>query len=136
MAAGFVYDPAGRREDAMTVELLHDMKPERAPDEMARQRFVSGLRSFILNDLAGDMRLAYDRRVEPAFAREHGRSPKDGGEVHAALRGDPAFKTYSALRVQAQKMVWASVEPVVKRERARRARAVEAVASAPGALEL
>ena len=99
----------------MTVELKHAMKPELRSDDVARQRFVSGLRGFILNDLANDMRRAYDTRVVPAFKSVHGREPSTGAEVHQALRPDPAFKTYSALRVTAQKMVWDSVVPVVER---------------------
>ncbi len=120
----------------MTVELLHAMKPEVQPDEMARQRFVSGLRSFVLNDLAADMRLAYDQRVLPAFRRETGRDPSDGGEVHKAMRGDPAFKAYSATRVHAQRMVWDSVAPVAARGRDSRRKAMEAVGDRPGSLEL
>ena len=120
----------------MTVELLHEMKPEVRADEAARQRFVSGLRSFVLNDLASDMRLAYDRRVAPAFERETGRPPADGAEVHKAIRSDPAFKAYSALRVNAQNMVWSSVGPVARRGRDKRRQAAEAVADRPGSLSL
>ena len=120
----------------MTVELLHDMKPDPRPEEAARQRFVSGLRSFVLNDLAADMRLAYDKRVLPAFEREKGRAPADGGEVHKAIRSDPAFKAYSATRVHAQRMVWSSVTPIVARERDKRTRAAEAVADRPGSVVL
>ena len=101
----------------MVVELRHAMKPELRADETARQRFVSGLRGFILNDLAGDMRAAYDKRVVPSFRSSKGREPETGAEVHQALRTDPAFRTYSALRVTAQKMVWDSVTSVVERER-------------------
>jgi len=103
----------------MSVVLKHAMKPTLNAEDMARQRFVSGLRSFILNDLAADMRRAYDTRLVPEFKREHGREPSTGAEVHKLMRPDPAFKTYSALRVTAQKMVWDSVAPVVKREQAR-----------------
>ena len=120
----------------MTVELLHEMKPDARPDEAARQRFVSGLRSFVLNELAADMRSAYDRRVLPAFERERGRAPVDGGEVHKALRSDPAFKAYSATRVHAQRMVWSSVAPIATRERDKRRQAAAAVADKPGTLEL
>ncbi len=120
----------------MTVELLHDMGPDIAPDEAARQRFVSGLRRFVLNDLAADMRRAYDSRVLPGFRRAAGRDPVDGAEVHRALRGDPAFKAYSATRVHAQRMVWDSVAPVALRERDRRRAAAQAVAARPGSLSL
>lgn len=112
----------------MVLTLQHAMAPERTPDEVARGRFVSGLRSFVLNDLAADMRTAYDRRAAPAWARAHGRHPASSDEVHAALRGDPAFTVYSAARVEAQRMVWDSVIPGVDRERDR----LEALASAPG----
>ena len=54
-----------RGEFLMGVELQHPMKPELTAEEAARGRFVSGIRAFILNDLAGDMRTAYDKRAAP-----------------------------------------------------------------------
>lgn len=101
----------------MAVILNHEMKPSLNAEDAARQRFVSGLRVFVLNDLAGDMRRAYDTRVRPAYAKAHGHEPADSAEVHAAIRSDVAFKVYSGLRVNAQKMVWDSVLPVVEREK-------------------
>ncbi|MEM7665551.1 MAG: class I SAM-dependent methyltransferase [Pseudomonadota bacterium] len=120
----------------MTVELKHPMKADATPEEVARGRFVSGMRSLILNDLAGDMRSAYERRAAPAFKKEHGREPESSREAHQALRGDPAFNIYSAMRVQAQKMVWASVADSVERESERLAAEAEKAAGAPGSLEL
>ena len=120
----------------MTVELRHPMKPESTPDEVARGRFVSGIRSLILNDLAGDMREAYDRRAVPAFRKEHGRDPESSREAHQALRGDPAFNIYSSMRVQAQKMVWASVADSVERESERLQAEAGKVAAKAGALDL
>ncbi len=109
----------------MTVELQHPMKAQSTPDEVARSRFTSGMRSLILNDLAADMRSAYDRRAAPAFKKEHGRDPETSREAHQALRGDPAFNIYSTMRVQAQKMVWASVADGVERESGRLAAEAE-----------
>ena len=103
----------------MTLPLQHEMRPELSAEEHARQRFVTGLRSFVLNELAGDMRRAFETRVAPDFERGHGRSPATGPEAHAALRPDPAFKVYSAARVAAQKMVWEAVQPSVERDRER-----------------
>ena len=120
----------------MSLELLHPMKPDLTLEDEARERFVSGLRRFVLIDMAADLRTAYDTRVAPAFETKHGRPPQDGAEVHKAIRADPAFKAYSALRVQAQHMVWSSVTPVVKREREKRRNAVEAVSGRPGSLTL
>lgn len=101
----------------MAVILNHEMRPSLNAEELARQRFVSGLRVFVLNDLAGDMRSAYENRVRPAFVQSNGREPADSAQVHSAIRSDVAFKVYSRLRVNAQKMVWDSVLPVVDRER-------------------
>ncbi|MET0365006.1 MAG: class I SAM-dependent methyltransferase [Sphingobium sp.] len=115
----------------MTLSLQHGMEPVRTTEDVARGRFVSGLRSFILNDLAADMRSAYDRRAAPAFQRSSGRMPDTSAEAHAAMRGDPAFKVYSACRVQAQTMVWDAVTPIVQREQT----ALEAAATATGLLD-
>ncbi len=110
----------------MALVLQHAMQPSLTPEDIARGRFVSGLRRFILNDLAHDLRQAYDGRIAPAFEKAHGRPPQTSAEVHVAMRGDFAFNAYSSCRVQAQKMVWSAVQPVVARERA----ALEAAAAA------
>ena len=120
----------------MTVELRHPMKPHSTPDEIARGRFVSGMRSLILNDLAADMKAAYDRRAAPAFRKAHGHDPATSREAHHALRGDPAFNIYSAMRVQAQRMVWASVADSVEREADRLAAEARAAEGSPGSLVL
>lgn len=101
----------------MVLALKHDLKPAPTPEEIARQRFVSGLRGFVLNDLAADLRKAWDGRAKSRFEAWAQRPAADGRDVHAALRGDPAFTCYSALRVQAQKLVWDSVGDIVDRER-------------------
>lgn len=120
----------------MTVPLQHPMNAQATPDELARGRFVSGMRSLILNDLAGDMRSAYERRAAPAFKKEHGHEPATSREAHQALRGDPAFNIYSSMRVQAQKMVWASVADSVERESERLAAEAASIADEPGDLLL
>ncbi|QIQ87203.1 class I SAM-dependent methyltransferase [Erythrobacter sp.] len=119
----------------MSVELQHPMKPQSTPDEIARGRFVSGIRSLILNDLAADMGAAYEKRAAPAFRKAHGRDPETSREAHEALRGDPAFNIYSAMRVQAQKMVWASIADSVEREAERLAEEARS-AEGPGSLTL
>ncbi len=116
------------------LELKHAMRPELRAEERARQNFVAGLRSFVLNDLADDMRFAYDTRVRPEFERKHDRIPATGPEVHRAMRGDPMFSLYSSLRVNAQRMVWDSVSSVVEREKPRLA-AVAAAVKTNGSLE-
>lgn len=120
----------------MTVALQHAMNPNSTPAEQARGRFVSGIRRLILNDLAGDLRAAYDSRAEPAFRRQNGRAPDSSREAHLALRGDPAFNIYSTMRVQAQRMVWASVADGVERESEQLVAEASRVADRPGGLTL
>ncbi|HLG87190.1 MAG TPA: class I SAM-dependent methyltransferase [Alphaproteobacteria bacterium] len=117
------------------LELKHAMRPELRADERARQNFVAGLRAFVLNDLADDMRVAYESRIRPQLERRLGRPPASGPEVHRAMRADPMFQLYSALRVNAQRMVWDSVVPVVEREKARLSRVAGAVRT-NGSLDL
>lgn len=120
----------------MTVTLQHEMRADPTPDEAARGRFVSGLRGFVLNDLAADLKTAYDKRAAPAFAEAHGRTPASSDEAHDALKGDVAFNIYSAMRVQAQKMVWSSVAEGVARDADRLEAIAERVHNAAGRVTL
>jgi SAM-dependent methyltransferase len=98
----------------MPIELSHDLKTPHGRDSLARQDFISSLRGFILNDMASGMRARFEDAVAPAFAREQGRPPQTQDEVHAAMRKDLYFKFYSAVRYNAQEMVWRSVIPSVE----------------------
>jgi ubiquinone/menaquinone biosynthesis C-methylase UbiE len=99
------------------LELKHDLKLAKTRDEKARMNFVSGLRSYVLNDMANGMRAVFDAEVEPSFRRARKRKPKDGPEVHDAIRPNEYFRFYSSLRVTAQDMVWQSVFPPLDRQR-------------------
>jgi ubiquinone/menaquinone biosynthesis C-methylase UbiE len=99
------------------LELKHELKLSKTRDEKARMNFVSGLRAHVLNDMANGMRTVWDGDVEPEFRRRQKRTPKDGPEVHKAIRGNEYFKFYSSLRVTAQDMVWQSVFPPLERNR-------------------
>jgi ubiquinone/menaquinone biosynthesis C-methylase UbiE len=117
-----------------------DLKIQATRDERARQHFVSGMRSYILHGLADGLRTVYEKRVQPAFTREHGRDPQDGPEVHKALKPETIFKFYSSMRCNAQEMVWRSVMPTVQRnarDLAERAKALSSnQTNAQGTLEL
>jgi ubiquinone/menaquinone biosynthesis C-methylase UbiE len=95
------------------LELRHELKLAKTRDEKARMNFVSTLRSHVLNDMANGMRAVYDAEVAPALRAV----PKDGPDVHRAIRGNEFFRFYSSLRVTAQDMVWQSVIPALERER-------------------
>ena len=120
----------------MSIAIHHELGPSHDADAAARGRFVSAMRGFILNDLASDLKHAFDTRAAPAFENEHGRAPQSSDEAHEALMGDPAFSIYSAMRVRAQRMVWETVGDGVERD----AEAMEAIeaknAGRPGSLTL
>ncbi|MFZ9709651.1 MAG: class I SAM-dependent methyltransferase [Steroidobacteraceae bacterium] len=99
------------------LELKHDLRLDKTRDEKARMNFVSGIRAYVLNDMASGMRAVYDADVEPKFRRDHRRVPKDGPEVHRAIKPNEYFRFYSSLRVTAQDMVWQSVFPPLERNR-------------------
>jgi ubiquinone/menaquinone biosynthesis C-methylase UbiE len=123
------------KELPMTRFATPQLKPRSTADEAARQDFVSGLRSHVLNRMATSLTTHYERDVRPRLAA----LPADGEDVHKALRGDNYFRFYSAMRVAAQEMVWESVREPIERDRARlNAAAAELVARRPagGALVL
>jgi ubiquinone/menaquinone biosynthesis C-methylase UbiE len=99
----------------MLKDLSHDLAVTPTRDERTRQEFVASLRHYVLDDMAGTMQRRYEARVAPAFARTHGQAPGSGEEVHEAMRPDPYFQFYSALRYNAQEMVFRSVIPMIDR---------------------
>lgn len=99
----------------MPPRLSHDLATDNTRDEISRQGFVTGMRQYVLGDLAGNMRTVYDRRVRPAFERTKGRNPLDGPEIHKAMRPETLFKFYSAVRNSTQELVWRSVLPAIDR---------------------
>jgi ubiquinone/menaquinone biosynthesis C-methylase UbiE len=100
----------------MTKYVQHDMKVTPTPEEAARQAFMSSMRMYVLHDLANGMRTAYEAEVEPKFERKNKRAPKNGVEVHRAIKKDPTFKFYSSMRCNAQEMVFRSILPTVERD--------------------
>lgn len=85
-------------------------------DEKSRQSFVTNLRAHVLTRLAGNLRERYQNDVLPGFVRQHGRHPSGGNEVHLEMREQPDFRFFSAVRCNAQEMVFASVIPAVERD--------------------
>jgi len=93
----------------MPQALQHDLALKSGRNTAARQDFVSSLRGFILNDLAGGMKTRYTEEIAPKAKKELGHLPKTGPEVHNAIASDLYFKFYSSMRYNAQEMVWRSV---------------------------
>ena len=81
----------------MHTRLDHDLAVPATRDETARQDFATGMRKYVLGNLAGHMRTIYDRRVKPAYEKARGQTPADGPEIHAAMRGESVFRFYSSI---------------------------------------
>ena len=94
----------------MTQPLHHALYTPGDRRMMAMQNFVSGLRAFILNDMANGMKNRYEKHVEPQLLKSNSKPPKDGVEVHKAIKDDIYFKFYSSMRYNTQEMVWRSVQ--------------------------
>src|SRR4029077_17372656 len=121
----------------MALELQHELKVPRDRDTLARQSFISQLRGYILDDMARGMRHAYESEVAPAIEKQYGRPAATQDEVHAAMLRNSYFKFYSAIRYNAQEMVWRSVIPAVEHELPEITRRIEALSrSAGGSLTL
>lgn len=86
----------------MQSRLDHDLALDKSRDQRARERSVSSLRAYVLNDLAGAMRADFESGEQPE-------TPADGPAVHKAIRQRDAFRFYSSLRCTAQELVWNSV---------------------------
>jgi SAM-dependent methyltransferase len=95
--------------------ITHALKVPLTRDEKARVAFVSGLRRYVLNDMADALRRSYQQSAEPAFRARHGRKPTSGQDVHYALRSSQYFKFYSALRVSSQDQLYQSVRAAIER---------------------
>jgi len=100
----------------MTENVNHELKVDYSRDELARQHFVSGMRTYVLNTLSGSMRTVYNKKVEPAAKKRTKRTPKTAPEIHKALKPETIFKFYSSMRCNTQEMVWRSVIPGIERQ--------------------
>lgn len=76
----------------------HDVFPRANHDERARFNFLANINKHVAGTLGPGNRMAYEKRVLPAFVAEHGREPKDRYEVRAAMNKDPYHRFWSALK--------------------------------------
>ncbi|MBM3503435.1 MAG: class I SAM-dependent methyltransferase [Alphaproteobacteria bacterium] len=95
---------------------FHPMMPSANHDELARQLFVLRLREYVAGDLQPANKMVFERQVEPAFERQHGRKPARRAEVRAAMERHPFHQAWSALNVTTQEMIWESVQTSIDRQ--------------------
>lgn len=76
----------------------HAVFPNATHDEVARFDFLMRLNMHLAQSVQPGVKLAYETRVAPAFAAEHGRQPADRHEVRKAMQKDLHYQLWSALR--------------------------------------
>jgi ubiquinone/menaquinone biosynthesis C-methylase UbiE len=108
-----------RRQDIpppYTMVTRHALFPEPTHDEAARFNFLANLNRHLAGSLGPGNRLAWERRVRPAFVAEHGREPKDRFEVRHAMNRDPYHRFWSALRRNSMEMRQQNGRQIVLRQ--------------------
>jgi ubiquinone/menaquinone biosynthesis C-methylase UbiE len=103
----------------------HAVFPEFDHDERARYNFLSNLNRFVSTVIAPGNKIAFDKRVEPAFVQAHGRSFHDRHEVKEAISKDPLYQTWAALRRCTMEMRQQNGRAVVLRQAAALAEKVQ-----------
>jgi ubiquinone/menaquinone biosynthesis C-methylase UbiE len=82
----------------------HAVFPEFSHDERARYNFLANLNRFVSTVIAPGNKIAYDNRVEPAFRESHGRGFNDRFEVGEAMKQEPVYQMWAALRRSTMEM--------------------------------
>ena len=86
----------------------HAVLPEPNHDELARQQFVRSFKEHLVAQVHPGNRLAYENRVKPVFAKEHGREPESRFEIRDVMTRDPHYRMFSALLRTSQEMMWSA----------------------------
>jgi ubiquinone/menaquinone biosynthesis C-methylase UbiE len=94
----------------------HAVFPEFSHDERARYNFLASLNRFVSTAIAPGNKIAYDKRVEPSFQKENGRSFNNRHEVAQAMSKDPMYQLWGALRRSIMEMRQQNGRAVVLRQ--------------------
>jgi ubiquinone/menaquinone biosynthesis C-methylase UbiE len=100
------YDRVGR----------HGLSPEVSHDEIARFNFLTSFNVHLGQRVFPGTKSAFENRVRPAFEQAHGRPFADQREVRDAMRTDPAYQMWAALRRNTMEMRQQSGRAVVLRQ--------------------
>ena len=82
------YDRSGR----------HPLSPEVSHDETARFNFLTNLNVHLGQRVSPGNRTAFEKRVAPAFKKETGKDLTTRQQVRDAMRKDPYYQCWAALR--------------------------------------
>ncbi len=82
----------------------HGMSPRTTHDEAARFNFLTHFNRYLSGSIGAGNKVAYERRVLPAFRAEHGRDPEHRYEIRAAMNREPWHQVWSALKRNSMEM--------------------------------
>ena len=94
----------------------HAVFPELTHDEHARYNFLANLNKHISQVILPANKLAYEKRVEPAFEAEKGRKITDRDALKTAIKREPMYQTWSALRRSTMEMRQQAGRSIVTRQ--------------------
>jgi len=94
----------------------HEMFPDFNHDERARYNFLANLNRFVSTVIAPGNKIAYDKRVEPGFRAANGRTFQNRHEVAEAMKQDPMYQLWGALRRSTMEMRQQNGRAVVLRQ--------------------
>ena len=94
----------------------HPMMPRTNHDEAARFNFLTHFNRYLSGSIGKGNKLAYDKRVLPAFKVEHQREPQHRYEVRDAMNQDPWHRMWSALKRNSMEMRQHTGRQVVLRQ--------------------
>ncbi len=93
----------------------HAMLVDESHDEHARMDFVATWKAHITSRISGGNHTVYESRVKPALHKALARAPRRE-EIHKAMKREPFWQMTSALKRNAQEMMWDSTHEVVTRQ--------------------
>jgi ubiquinone/menaquinone biosynthesis C-methylase UbiE len=82
----------------------HEVFPEVSHDETARYNFLASLNRHLATYISPGNKIAFDKRVQPNFVAEHGRDFQTRDEVKEAMKQDPHYQSWAALRRSTMEM--------------------------------
>jgi ubiquinone/menaquinone biosynthesis C-methylase UbiE len=96
--------PAPQLPPVYTELTRHAVFPEVSHDEAARYNFLANLNKFVSTYIAPGNMLAFNKRVKPNFEEAQGRTFANREEVGQAMKADPQYQTWAALRRSTMEM--------------------------------
>lgn len=100
----------------MVRSVRHDMLPQSAHDDVARQQFVIALKQGLNRSIRATNKRLFEEVVAPDAEARTGAVPNDRDSIRTAMYSHPAYRSWSTLHRSAQELMWRSVADVVARD--------------------